>query len=94
MQDDSSSEETPNSTANNKPIVPPRPRNLGFDHKSKILINNLSGSPGNAGKQRSSVTNLEDYEGTDRKYIATDLRWNKLLNNIFYDLQLRPKCTM
>ncbi|KPU74006.1 uncharacterized protein Dana_GF14013, isoform K [Drosophila ananassae] len=65
MQDDSSSEETPNSTANNKPIVPPRPRNLGFDHKSKILINNLSGSPGNAGKQRSSVTNLEDYEGTD-----------------------------
>ncbi|XP_017108698.2 mitogen-activated protein kinase-binding protein 1 isoform X10 [Drosophila bipectinata] len=65
MQDDSSSEETPNSTANNKPIVPPRPRNLGFDHKSKILINNLSGSPGNAGKQRNSVTNLEDYEGTD-----------------------------
>ncbi|KAH8281750.1 hypothetical protein KR054_002805 [Drosophila jambulina] len=61
MQDDSSSEETPNNTVNNKPIVPPRPRNLGFDHKSKLL-----GSPvGNANKQRSAVTSMEEYEGTD-----------------------------
>ncbi|KAH8412340.1 hypothetical protein KR009_001384 [Drosophila setifemur] len=66
MQDDSSSEETPNSTPNNKPIVPPRPRNLAFDHKSKLLINNIGGSPGgNAGKLRSGVTSLEEYEGTD-----------------------------
>ncbi|XP_039479184.1 mitogen-activated protein kinase-binding protein 1 isoform X2 [Drosophila santomea] len=64
MQDDSSSEETPNSTVNNKPIVPPRPRNLAFDHKSKLLINN-SGSPGGNAKQRSGVTSTEDYEGTD-----------------------------
>ncbi|XP_043950237.1 mitogen-activated protein kinase-binding protein 1 isoform X9 [Drosophila biarmipes] len=64
MQDDSSSEETPNSTVNNKPIVPPRPRNLGFDHKSKLMINN-SGSPGGNAKQRSGVTSTEDYEGTD-----------------------------
>ncbi|XP_017009729.2 mitogen-activated protein kinase-binding protein 1 isoform X10 [Drosophila takahashii] len=64
MQDDSSSEETPNSTVNNKPIVPPRPRNLGFDHKSKLMINN-TGSPGGNAKQRSGVTSTEDYEGTD-----------------------------
>ncbi|XP_037711242.1 mitogen-activated protein kinase-binding protein 1 isoform X12 [Drosophila subpulchrella] len=64
MQDDSSSEETPNSTVNNKPIVPPRPRNLGFDHKSKLMINN-SGSPGGIAKQRSGVTSTEDFEGTD-----------------------------
>ncbi|XP_033151165.1 mitogen-activated protein kinase-binding protein 1 isoform X1 [Drosophila mauritiana] len=64
MQDDSSSEETPNSTVNNKPIVPPRPRNLAFDHKSKLMINN-SGSPGGNAKQRSGVTSTEDFEGTD-----------------------------
>ncbi|XP_016939100.2 mitogen-activated protein kinase-binding protein 1 isoform X11 [Drosophila suzukii] len=64
MQDDSSSEETPNSTVNNKPIVPPRPRNLGFDHKSKLMINN-SGSPSGIAKQRSGVTSTEDFEGTD-----------------------------
>ncbi|XP_041449885.1 mitogen-activated protein kinase-binding protein 1 isoform X9 [Drosophila obscura] len=63
MQDDSSSEETPNSTVNNKPIVPPRPRNLAFDHKSK-LINNSSPSA-NANKQRSGAANAEDYEGAD-----------------------------
>lgn len=39
MQDDSSSEETPNIAAGNKPVVPPRPRNLGFDHKSKVNNN-------------------------------------------------------
>ncbi|SPP79334.1 mitogen-activated protein kinase-binding protein 1 isoform X8 [Drosophila guanche] len=61
MQDDSSSEETPNSTVNNKPIVPPRPRNLAFDHKSK-LINN--GSPV-ANKQRSGVATADEYEGAD-----------------------------
>ncbi|KAH8403058.1 hypothetical protein KR222_003763, partial [Zaprionus bogoriensis] len=60
MQDGSSSEETPNNAANTKPIVPPRPRNLGFDHKSK-LINNSAGS--NAGKQRGG--SLEDYEVDD-----------------------------
>ncbi|XP_032576559.1 mitogen-activated protein kinase-binding protein 1 isoform X2 [Drosophila sechellia] len=64
IQDDSSSEETPNSTVNNKPIVPPRPRNLAFDHKSKLMINN-SGSPGGNAKQRSGVTSTEDFEGTD-----------------------------
>ncbi|XP_017050052.1 uncharacterized protein LOC108094137 isoform X4 [Drosophila ficusphila] len=64
MQDDSSSEETPNSTVNNKPIVPPRPRNLGFDHKSKMMINN-TGSPGGNAKQRSGVNSTEDYEGSD-----------------------------
>ncbi|XP_067624327.1 mitogen-activated protein kinase-binding protein 1 isoform X6 [Eurosta solidaginis] len=37
LQDDSSSEETPGSSTNSKPIVPPRPRNLTFDHKSKVL---------------------------------------------------------
>ncbi|XP_019845144.2 mitogen-activated protein kinase-binding protein 1 isoform X8 [Bactrocera dorsalis] len=37
LQDDSSSEETPAGTSNSKPIVPPRPRNLTFDHKSKVL---------------------------------------------------------
>ncbi|KAM7350862.1 WD repeat domain 62 isoform 5-T15 [Cochliomyia hominivorax] len=36
-QDDSSSEETQGSSSNPKPIVPPRPRNLAFDHKSKII---------------------------------------------------------
>ncbi|XP_030384671.1 uncharacterized protein LOC115631956 isoform X1 [Scaptodrosophila lebanonensis] len=61
LQDDSSSEETPNSTSNNKPIVPPRPRNLGFDHKSKLL--NHSNSP-NAVKQRGALETLE-YEGPD-----------------------------
>ncbi|KAI8042394.1 hypothetical protein M5D96_003707 [Drosophila gunungcola] len=65
MQDDSSSEETPNSTVNNKPIVPPRPRNLAFDHKSKLMINNIGSPGGNASKQRSGVTSTEDYEGTD-----------------------------
>lgn len=62
MQDDSSSEETPNNTANTKPIVPPRPRNLAFDHKSKLINNS---NAGNAAKQR--VGNLEDYEVDDRK---------------------------
>ncbi|TMW47455.1 hypothetical protein DOY81_007466 [Sarcophaga bullata] len=38
-QDDSSSEETQGSSSNPKPIVPPRPRNLAFDHKSKISNN-------------------------------------------------------
>ncbi|XP_017130180.1 uncharacterized protein LOC108147921 isoform X5 [Drosophila elegans] len=65
MQDDSSSEETPNSTVNNKPIVPPRPRNLAFDHKSKLMINNIGSPGGNASKQRSGVNSTEDYEGTD-----------------------------
>ncbi|XP_020714227.1 uncharacterized protein LOC101454210 isoform X3 [Ceratitis capitata] len=37
LQDDSSSEETPAGTSNSKPIVPPRPRNLTFDHKAKVL---------------------------------------------------------
>ncbi|XP_073825223.1 WD repeat domain 62 isoform X7 [Musca autumnalis] len=36
-QDDSSSEETQGSSSNAKPIVPPRPRNLAFDHKNKVL---------------------------------------------------------
>lgn len=72
MQDDSSSEETPNSTVNNKPIVPPRPRNLAFDHKSKLMINN-SGSPGGNAKQRSGVTSTEDFEGTDRKKIFSNI---------------------
>ncbi|XP_037957302.1 mitogen-activated protein kinase-binding protein 1 isoform X2 [Teleopsis dalmanni] len=35
-QDDSSSEETQLGSSSSKPIVPPRPRNLVFDHKSKI----------------------------------------------------------
>ncbi|KAH8377086.1 hypothetical protein KR093_003400, partial [Drosophila rubida] len=61
LQDDSSSEETPNNVASNKPVVPPRPRNLGFDHKTKLIVN----SPGNAAKQR--VAGMEDYEGEDRK---------------------------
>jgi len=77
MQDDSSSEETPNSTVNNKPIVPPRPRNLGFDHKSKLMINN-SGSPGGIAKQRSGVTSTEDFEGTDRKNVPHILQ-NRIL---------------
>lgn len=63
MQDDSSSEETPNNAANTKPIVPPRPRNLAFDHKSK-LINNTN-SAGTAAKQR--MGSHEDYEDDDRK---------------------------
>lgn len=62
MQDDSSSEETPNSAANTKPIVPPRPRNLAFDHKAK-LINSSSGS---AAKQRVG-SHDQDYEVDDRK---------------------------
>ncbi|XP_017494691.1 PREDICTED: hybrid signal transduction histidine kinase K-like, partial [Rhagoletis zephyria] len=37
LQDDSSSEEMPGGSSNSKPIVPPRPRNLTFDHKSKVL---------------------------------------------------------
>ncbi|KAI8124956.1 WD repeat-containing protein 62 [Lucilia cuprina] len=36
-QDDSSSEETQGSSSNTKPIVPPRPRNLAFDHKNKVV---------------------------------------------------------
>lgn len=36
-QDDSSSEETQGSSSNAKPIVPPRPRNLAFDHKNKVI---------------------------------------------------------
>ncbi|XP_013102942.1 mitogen-activated protein kinase-binding protein 1 isoform X6 [Stomoxys calcitrans] len=36
-QDDSSSEETQGSSSTVKPIVPPRPRNLAFDHKNKII---------------------------------------------------------
>lgn len=65
MQDDSSSEETPNNAANTKPIVPPRPRNLAFDHKSK-LINNNNNSAGTAAKQR--MGSHEDYEVDDRKW--------------------------
>lgn len=39
QQDDSSSEETPgsSSTHGNKPVVPPRPRNLSLDHKKTVL---------------------------------------------------------
>ncbi|XP_051858714.1 mitogen-activated protein kinase-binding protein 1 isoform X9 [Drosophila albomicans] len=59
LQDDSSSEETPNNVASNKPVVPPRPRNLGFDHKTKLIVN----SPGNVAKQR--VAGAEDYDGED-----------------------------
>lgn len=33
--DDSSSEEAQGSSSNAKPVVPPRPRNLSFDHKTK-----------------------------------------------------------
>ncbi|XP_068151902.1 uncharacterized protein Wdr62 isoform X2 [Drosophila tropicalis] len=62
LQDDSSSEETPNSTANNKPIVPPRPRNLAFDHKSKLINSN---SPNNVTRQRGAIGSTEDYEGVD-----------------------------
>jgi len=47
--------------ASNKPVVPPRPRNLGFDHKTKLIVN----SPGNAAKQR--VGGGEEYEGEDRE---------------------------
>ncbi|XP_032294567.1 uncharacterized protein Wdr62 isoform X2 [Drosophila virilis] len=59
LQDDSSSEETPNMAAGNKPVVPPRPRNLGFDHKSKLNSN----TPATTAKQR--VGGLDDYEAAD-----------------------------
>lgn len=62
MQDDSSSEETPNVAAGNKPVVPPRPRNLGFDHKSKV---NSNASNAGAGKQRAG--GLDDYEAAECK---------------------------
>ncbi|ALC37999.1 CG7337 [Drosophila busckii] len=60
LQDDSSSEETPNNAVNNKPVVPPRPRNLGFDHKVKLMGNSPSSG---TGKQRAGAA--EDYETTD-----------------------------
>uniref|UniRef100_A0A1A9WKM8 MABP1/WDR62 second WD40 domain-containing protein n=1 Tax=Glossina brevipalpis TaxID=37001 RepID=A0A1A9WKM8_9MUSC len=37
--DDSSSEEAHGSSSNAKPVVPPRPRNLSFDHKTKTQSN-------------------------------------------------------
>lgn len=65
-QDDSSSEETQGSSSNAKPIVPPRPRNLAFDHKNKII-----NSP-NVVKQRGTYEPVEfadlDSNG-DRKFL-------------------------
>lgn len=70
-QDDSSSEETQGSSSNPKPIVPPRPRNLAFDHKSKII-----NSP-NVVKQRGVYEAVEfadlDSNG-DRKFCFTLFR--------------------
>ncbi|XP_033150892.1 mitogen-activated protein kinase-binding protein 1 isoform X2 [Drosophila busckii] len=61
LQDDSSSEETPNNAVNNKPVVPPRPRNLGFDHKVKLMGNSPSSGTGPS----SEAGAAEDYETTD-----------------------------
>lgn len=52
-QDDSSSEETQGSSSNPKPIVPPRPRNLTFDHKIK------TGNSPNVVKQRGAYETVE-----------------------------------
>ncbi|KAH8263217.1 hypothetical protein KR044_006206 [Drosophila immigrans] len=80
LQDDSSSEETPNNVASNKPVVPPRPRNLGFDHKTKLIVN----SPGNAAKQR--VAGMEDYDGEDPEALV-----HNVINKLYTTTQAAMK---
>ncbi|KAL7740621.1 hypothetical protein ACLKA6_009502 [Drosophila palustris] len=80
LQDDSSSEETPNNAASNKPVVPPRPRNLGFDHKTKLMVN----SPGNAAKQR--VGGGEEYEGEDPEALV-----HNVINKLYTTTQAAMK---
>lgn len=68
--DDSSSEETQSSSTNMKPAIPPRPRNLAYDHKSKLLNNS------NIVKQRGSyeTTEFVNLDGnTDRKLIFINI---------------------
>ncbi|XP_054743438.1 uncharacterized protein LOC129248047 isoform X4 [Anastrepha obliqua] len=78
LQDDSSSEETPGGSNNSKPIVPPRPRNLTFDHKSKVL-----NSP-NVMKQRGAFEAPEfgALEGSDSKSQV-----HNVINNLYTTTQ-------
>ncbi|XP_032597823.2 mitogen-activated protein kinase-binding protein 1 isoform X8 [Drosophila grimshawi] len=80
MPDDSSSEETPSIAASNKPIVPPRPRNLGFDHKNKMNSN----TPNNATKQR--VGSVEDYEVAE-----SEAQVHNVINKLYTTTQAAMK---
>ncbi|KRG02842.1 mitogen-activated protein kinase-binding protein 1 isoform X8 [Drosophila mojavensis] len=83
MQDDSSSEETPNIAAGNKPVVPPRPRNLGFDHKSKVNNN----APNAATPKQRAGGLGDDYETAESEALVHNVI-NKLYTTTQSAMQL------